>query len=69
MWNKIKAFFKDSETIAWARVQTFIGLAAEIVTYVDPYLLAPVMGDWFPWFLIINGLATEFLRRRRATDL
>lgn len=69
MWQRIKTWFADSETIFWARFQMLLGIIAGVVTYADPYLLAPVMGDWFPWFLAINGLATEYLRRRRADDL
>lgn len=70
MWTRIKAFFSDSETIFWARLQAFIGVVAGIVTYVDPAVLQPIIpGDWFPVFLVINGVLTEFLRRRRAEDL
>lgn len=71
MWQRLKRFFRDSETLAWARVQMLIGIAAEALTYVDPSTLAPVFGDarWFPWFLMLNGVATEYLRRRRADDL
>lgn len=70
MWQRIKRFFRDSETLAFARFQTLIGALAGIVTYVDPSILAPVIPtDWFPWFLVINGIATEYLRRRRADDL
>ncbi|MBX3583542.1 MAG: hypothetical protein KF810_16780 [Rhizobiaceae bacterium] len=67
MWSRIKKFFADSETIFWARLQAFIGVVAVIVTYVDPQVLAPVIpSDWFPAFLVVNGVLTEFLRRRRA---
>ncbi len=70
MWDKITAFFSGSETIFWARLQAFIGVVAGIITYVDPQVLSPVIpSDWFPVFLVANGVATEFLRRRRATDL
>lgn len=70
MWAKIKAFFSGSETIAWARLQTVLGGVAVAITYVDPQVLAPIIpGEMFPYFLVANGLATEFLRRRRATDL
>lgn len=70
MWSRIKSFFKDSETLAYARLQTALGLIAGVLTYVDPSLLAAILpAEWFPWFLILNGLATEYLRRRRATDL
>lgn len=70
MWSKIKAFFADSETIFWARLQAVIGIVAGIVTYVDPQVLAPIIpGEWFPYFLVINGVLTEFLRRRRDPAL
>ena len=71
MWQRIKAFFADSETIAWARIQAALGFAALALTYIDPSVLAPVIGDakWFPWLVLANGVATEFLRRRRADDL
>lgn len=69
MWKKIKASFGDSETIIWARVQMVLGGAIELLASVDPNLFAPVLGDYFPYFLIINGFMTEYLRRRRADDL
>jgi hypothetical protein len=69
MWSKIRSWFKDSETIAWARIQAVLGFLAIALTYVDPTLMAPVLGDYAPWFLLLNGLATEYLRRRRADDL
>ncbi|RWB98846.1 MAG: hypothetical protein EOQ56_19115 [Mesorhizobium sp.] len=70
MWTRIKSYFSDSETIFWARLQAVIGVVAAVVTCVDPQVLSPIIpGDWFPWFLVANGLLTEFLRRRRAEDL
>jgi hypothetical protein len=70
MWTRIKAFFKDSETIFWARLQVLIGLAAQVATFVEPSVLAPVLpADWMPWALVANGIATEYLRRRRSDDL
>jgi uncharacterized membrane protein HdeD (DUF308 family) len=70
MWNRIKAFFSDSETIFWARLQAFIGVVAGLVTYVEPTALAPIIpSEWFPAFLVVNGIATEFLRRRRDPAL
>jgi len=63
-------WFKDSETILWARLQTFIGIVAVIVTYVEPSVLSPVMpAEWFPLLVLANGVFTEYLRRRRAEDL
>lgn len=70
MIQKIKEFCRYSETIFWARLQMLIGAAAVAVTYVDPAVFQPVLGaQWFPWFLVANGLATEYLRRRRDEDM
>ena len=65
MFQKIKEWCRYSETIFWARLQAAIGIAAMAVTFVEPALFKPVLGDWFPWFLLANGIATEYLRRRR----
>lgn len=70
MWTRIKRFFKDSETIFWARLQAAVGAVAVAVTFVDPSVLQPVIpSDWFPWVLVANGVMTEYLRRRREPDL
>ena len=71
MWAKIKKFFAGSETIAWARTQSALGFLAIVLTYVDPAVMSPLLGDvsWFPYLVLANGIATEYLRRRRATDL
>lgn len=71
MWERVKDFFLRSETIFWARLQSALGFAALALTYIDPSVLAPVIGDarWFPWLVLANGVATEYLRRRRAEDL
>ncbi|MGE0231173.1 MAG: hypothetical protein AB7O39_03100 [Flavobacteriaceae bacterium] len=66
MWARIKKFFNDSETIFYARLQAFIGFVVIAVTYIDPSLIVPVLGDWAPYFLLANGIATEVLRRRRS---
>lgn len=70
MWPRIKRFFKDSETIFWARLQTTLGLVAGAVTYVDPAVLQPIIPDrYFPLLLVANGVFTEYLRRRRESGL
>jgi len=73
LWQRIRAWFKDSETIAWARAQAAIGVAAQILTFVDPQMVVSAIpveyARWAGLFLLLNGLATEWLRRRRATDL
>ena len=70
MWEWLKRFVRDSETLAWARIQMALGALAAIATYVDPVLVtAAIPAEWAPWFILANGIATEYLRRRRATDL
>jgi hypothetical protein len=70
LWQRIRAWFKDSETIAWARIQAALGIVAGIVTYVDPSVLQPIIPpDWFPVLLVMNGVLTEYLRRRRESGL
>ena len=70
MIKKIKAWCFYSETIFWSRLQTVLGAAAVALTYVDPTLLEPVLGgQYFPWFLFANGIATEYLRRRRDPEM
>lgn len=67
MWERIRKIFSDSETIFWARLQTFIGSLAMMATYTDASLVTPIIPpEVMPWFLFINGLATEYLRRRRS---
>jgi len=69
-WERTKRFFKESETIFWARLQTAIGIIAAVVTYVDPSVLEPIMPtDLFPLLVLANGVFSEYLRRRRAEDM
>jgi hypothetical protein len=67
MWKQIKAFFFDSETIFWARMQAFFGAIAILLTYTDTQLFISLLpANWEVWFLFVNGIATEYLRRRRS---
>lgn len=62
MWQKIKDWFKDSTTIAWARVQVLFAAVWGVLVTVD---LAPVLGQkWLTAWLIISGVVTELTRRR-----
>lgn len=70
-WDKIKAFFKDSVTIFWARVQWFIGIAgAGIVAVFSGYdfnqLLSMDAKAAFKMLCMaaVVGIITEFARRR-----
>lgn len=70
MWLGIKKFFRHSEVLFWARLQALLGGAAVALTYVDPEMVkAVITPDRVPWFILANGIATEYLRRRRASDL
>lgn len=75
MWAKIKKFFKDSETIFWARLQVFIGaiVAAVLSVANDPTVSEAIKAilkpEYVPYYVIAFGIITELARRRRADDL
>ena len=71
MLAKLKNWWHHSETLFWADLQSAIGFLAVIVTYVDPSVLAPYLSgeSWFVWFVLLNGVATRYLRKRNADDL
>ncbi len=67
MWAKIKAWFSESETIFWARLQMFAGAVFTALSVAD---LSPLLPPkYLTIWLIFSGVVTELLRRRRATDL
>lgn len=74
MWARIKRFFRDSETIFFARLQMLVGAIGTVLVATN---FATLLGDTVPTtqqivlFAIIfaQGVATEYLRRRRADDL
>ncbi|PBC03286.1 hypothetical protein [Mesorhizobium sp. WSM3860] len=69
-WAKIKAWFKHSETIAWARLQMMVGAILSVLATVDPSLFNQYIPDrWLPLYVVGSGILTEYLRRRRAKDL
>jgi hypothetical protein len=70
MWDKLKAFFLRSETVFWARLQVVLGIAAAVVTYVDPSVLQPIIPSaYYPLLLVANGVFSEYLRRRNDPDI
>lgn len=70
MWEKIKAFFLSSETIFWARLNALTGALATAATFIDPSLLQSLLTpQTFAIYVLVNGVATEYLRRRRAPNL
>jgi hypothetical protein len=72
MWDKIKAWFKHSLTILWARVMAFAGLllAAGQALLADPNVTAAIQAalqpKFIPYYVIAIGLVTEIARRRTA---
>lgn len=70
MWSKIRAWFKDSETIAWARLQMLGGAVLTVLSATDPSLFNQYIPDcWLPLYIVGSGVLTEALRRLRAKDL
>ncbi len=70
MWNKIKAWFKNSITILWARVVALSGLllvAAQSLLQ-DPNVAAAIQSvlqpRFIPYYVIAIGVITEIARRR-----
>ena len=70
MWDKIRAWFKSSVTILWARVQVLAGaLAAAVFALLqDPAitdaLRSAMQPKFIPYYVIAIGLITELARRR-----
>lgn len=70
MWDKIKAWFKHSLTILWARAVALIGLllAAGESVLADPNVSAAIQSalqpKFIPYYVIAIGLITEIARRR-----
>ena len=70
MWTKIRAFFKDSETIFLARLQTLLGIISAAWLAIDHNAIAQyIESKWIPVYLIGAGIVTEIARRYRADDL
>jgi hypothetical protein len=70
MWDKVKAWFKHSLTILWARIVALVGLllAASDSLLNDPNLSAAMQSilqpKYVPYFVIVIGVVTELARRR-----
>lgn len=70
MWDKIKAWFKHSLTILWARVVAVTGLlmAAGEALLADPNVSSAMQSvlqpKYIPYYVIAIGLITELARRR-----
>lgn len=65
MWDKIKAWFKRSEVIFFARLQVVTGAVWAVLQATD---LSPVLqGKYMTYWLICSGVITELCRRRGTT--
>jgi len=78
MWDKIKAWFKHSETIFLARLEAFSGLIIAAVSSLDwsPLLNLGVdtgasikQGIYLGSIMFVKGLVTEWVRRRNTIDV
>lgn len=70
LWDNTKAWFKYSETIFWARLQTLSGFLIAAFAAVD-WTQLTITGISKETALLaiglaLNGLFTEYLRRRNA---
>ena len=60
--TRIKAWFKNSTTILWARLQVLAAAVWAVLTQTD---LAPLLDQkWLTGWLILSGVVTELTRRR-----
>jgi hypothetical protein len=72
MWHKLKAAFRHSVTILWARIVALAGLllATGQSLIADPNVndavRAALKPDYIPYYVIAIGLVTELCRRRTA---
>ena len=72
MLDKIKAWFRNSVTILWARVLSFAGLMLVIGQSLlqDPNVSAAIQSvlqpKFIPYYVIAIGILTEIARRRTA---
>ena len=73
MWDKIKAWFKNSMTILWARVVALAGIVLAFLPTLtaDPTIGAAVQAALQPrfvvYYLIAIGVITEIARRRTVS--
>lgn len=74
-WDRVKAFFKRSETILYARIQALSGFVLAVAGTIDWSVIkdwdftTPRQTVWLGFGLVVNGIITELLRRRNATEL
>lgn len=70
--DKLKAWFKHSMTILWARLVGVAGLVFAVVPnlFSDPSVKdafqAVLRPEYIPYYIIVIGVVTELARRRTA---
>lgn len=70
MWDDIKAWFKNSITILWARIQVLAGVVAASAFAllqnpdVTSALQSALQPKFIPYYVIAIGIITEMARRR-----
>lgn len=64
-FQSIKDWFRNSETILFARMQVMVGVVWTVLSVSD---LSPLLsGKYLTYWLIFSGIVSEYLRRR-GTD-
>lgn len=72
MWDRIKAWFRHSLTILWARSVALVGVLLAIGEGLlqDPNVTGAIQAalqpQYIPYYVIAIGLVTECARRRTA---
>lgn len=78
MWNKIKDWFKHSETVLIARLEAFTGLVVAATSAADwgPLLTLGVdstmsfkAGVWLGLTWFVKGIVQEWARRRNTVEV
>lgn len=75
MWDKLKAAFRHSLTILWARIVALAGIALAVLQGLaaDPNITGAIQTalqpEYIPYWVIGIGLITELARRRTAGKL
>lgn len=67
IWARILVWFKDSETIVWARLQMLIGALWTVLADTDVAPIFNLFGweKYVPLGLVLMGIITELVRRSR----
>lgn len=72
-WENVKAFFRRSEVILYARLQSLSGFILAVLGSLDWSQIStwdfttPRQTAWLGIGLIVNGTITEILRRRNMS--